>query len=48
MEEYAEAALHLRSYFKAGHGDQLVHRALHCGPCSDTNSGPVPSMPESA
>jgi hypothetical protein len=49
IEENAEAALHLRSYLKAGHWDQLVNRTLHYAvPGNDTNSGFVPGMAESA
>ena len=45
----AEAALHLRSYLKAGHWDQLVHRTLHYAvPWNEGNSGFVPDMARSA
>ena len=49
IEENAEAALHLRSYLKAGHWDQLVHRTLHYAvPGNDNHIGFVPSIAESA
>ena len=49
LRENAEAALHLRSYLKAGRWDQLVYRTLHYAiPGTDTNSGFVPRMTESA
>ena len=48
-EENAEAALHLRSYLKAGHWDQLVHRTLHYAvPGSEDHSGFVPQVGVSA
>jgi len=48
-EVNAEAALHVRSYLKAGHWDQLVLRTLHYAvPGNDNHAGFVPRMAESA
>ena len=48
-EDNAEAALHLRSYLKAGHWDQQVHRTLHYAvPWNEGYSGFVPDMAKSA
>jgi len=48
-EDNAEAALHLRSYLKAGHWDQLVHRTLHYAvPWNEGHPGFMPDMARSA